>query len=56
MDKTVISTQCEFVHSNKVKIMYTDHSTVILLQLQTIINFNTAVSDVLQTLTADNQS
>lgn len=37
MDKTVISTQCEFVHSNKVKIMYTDHSTVILLQLQTII-------------------
>lgn len=56
MDKTVISTQCEFVHSNKVKIMYVDHSTVILLQLQTIINFNTAVSDVLQTLTADNQS
>ena len=58
MNKTVISTQCEFVHSTKVKILCTDHSTVILLQLLTIINFiiNIAVSGFLQRFTADNQS
>ena len=40
-----MSTQFEFVHSIKVKIMYINHSKVIVLQLLTIINFKLAVSD-----------